>query len=97
MLSVDNLATLLEHFTYQPGWAFRVAQRHDGIHLWISFEVADARNPGVQTQCVETFVPPHRSAPEFYRWLHWRLCRIAIHEVDEFFVVDGQRLYDPHR
>lgn len=81
-----------------PGWRFAWYNKHDeGDVVEISFTVPNAREPGDQTQRVWTFVPPVSTEEEFYEWLRWRLRRIAIHEVNEFFLVDGQRVNDPHR
>jgi hypothetical protein len=88
---------LVRRFQYLPGWSFEVHGDPEGVRLDITFAVPDADGPGTsQTQCVRTLVPPFRADGDFYNWLRWRLERIALHEVREFFQVDGVKVFDPH-
>jgi hypothetical protein len=92
------LADWLADFTYWDGYAFSLHEHEEGPVLWIEFSVPDSRNPGqIQDQRVKTYIPPVTNADQFYRWLKWRLNRIAIHEVGEGFRVKGELIYDPHQ
>lgn len=91
------LAEWLAAWEYQPGWTFSLHEHPEGPLLRIEFTVPDSRNPGLmQDQGVWTFVPPCQTPEEFYRWLVWRLTRIAVHEVYEFARVRGELYLDPH-
>lgn len=79
-------------------WRFELHDHDEGPLLSISFTVPDSRQPGeMQDQRVWVFIPPMTRANDFYRWLRWRLARIAVHEVGEFFRVNGTIWADPHR
>lgn len=91
-----DIAPLLGRFHY-PECDFVLYRHAEGDLLSISFTVKDSRGPGDQTQRVWTFVPPMESEKQFFDWLLWRLERISIHEVREWFEVDGDLWADPHR
>jgi hypothetical protein len=94
-----QISEWLDSFSYMPGWTFTWYGGHpEGDQILISFTVPNSREPGsVQSQNVWTFVPPCNGPYQFYRWLRWRLHRLAIHEVDEFFKVNEEIVFDPHR
>lgn len=104
MLALADYRTIqewLDRFEYMPGWKFHVEPGHpEGTLIQIRFTVPDSYHSlELQAQGVWSFVPPVAcmDSERFFDWLHWRLTRIAIHEVGEFFKVDGKRPYDPHR
>lgn len=95
---IQDFEPLLDDFDYMPGWLFTTFKHTEGDLMVIEFTVVDANNPDeMQTQRVETFIPPCRTPRDFYDWLYWRLKRIAIHEVGEFFKIRGERFADPHQ
>lgn len=93
-----NYADWLNRIEYWPGFKFTLYEHDEGPVLSIEFSVPDSRKPGeIQDQLVWTFIPPCETDKQFFRWLKWRLDRIAIHEVGEALVIDGKLPFDPHQ
>jgi hypothetical protein len=68
-----------------------------GPHLRIVAKMEDTRNPGQMIDLgIDARIPPYRKAADFYHWVLWRLCEVAIHECREGFIVDGILWSDPH-
>jgi hypothetical protein len=71
--------------------------------LDITYWAPDAYNPReVREQKFRMTIPGNMGLEEeasplqWARWLMWALAYLAVHEVAEFFVVGGERLFDPH-
>lgn len=98
MLTVGEIEAELARVSYKPGWTFRVYQgRWEGLHLVIRTEVPDAYHEGENVVLdVHSFLPPLRDRWALHSWLTWRLARIEVHEMREFYRVDGQCWDDPH-
>lgn len=89
------LAQLLQHFTYKPGWWFRVERGA----LSIKAEVPDASDHGrTITLTFQKHLPPvqHMHHFDWQGWLFHTILEMERHEVQEFFRVDGRTPYDPH-
>lgn len=94
MLQAERpLRELLRHFTYRPGWEFRV---HQG-RLTITATVVDAYNP---TQNIplsfSQMIPLH--TPNYFDWTRWlfdQVMNVERHEAREFFQINGVPVYDP--
>lgn len=99
MLSTKEIQKHLERITYKPGWRFKAYDgRWEGQHLVITTVVPDAYHPGKDTTLdVHSMLPPMRDIDQLNEWLMWRLARIEVHEMREFFRVDGQVVNDPHK
>lgn len=98
MLTTAQLRGYLSKVTYKPGWEFEVYDgRWEGQHLVIRTVVADSYNPGENVALdVHSMLPPMENFSQFDNWLMWRLGRIEVHEMREFFKVDGKVVSDPH-
>lgn len=46
---------------------------------------------------VHSMLPPMRKEDDLKNWLMWRLARIEVHEMREFFRIDGEVADDPHK
>lgn len=100
------LEDLLARFTYKPGWEFTAdITPHGLITLTIRAMVHDADNPQnicpiTFTETIDPYIVKHRAdADERYwmKWLHSMIRRAEEHEIDEFFQVDGVKVFDPHK
>jgi hypothetical protein len=97
---VNTLAEIhaaLTEVTWFPGTSFGLADTAEGPTLTIYATWPDADEPDgnpLKLRIV-SHVPPFSSQREFYAWLDWRLCRIAVHEHGEWFRINGQRYRDP--
>jgi hypothetical protein len=97
-----GLVAVLGEFTYLPKWEFRLRQGLPQPGLWtlhVRTWVEDSRHPGTHGRGHWGFtVWDEPDAPREF-WVEWlRKCmrEIAMHEVDEWFLVGGVRLFDPH-
>lgn len=96
------LARLLGKLRYKPGWKFEIRQDAAGPwgwYLWILAEVEDAYHPGVRAQIANARPLPFGELPDdaWMRLVHSAIWSAEGHEIDEWFVVDGERPFDPHR
>lgn len=99
MLSTEQLREHLTKVTYKPGWSFTVYDGEwEGQHIVIRTVVHDAYDPTKTTALdVHSMLPPMDSIDQFNNWLMWRLGRIEVHEMREFFRVNGTPVSDPHK
>jgi hypothetical protein len=102
------LVRFLEKFRYRPRWTFQLYPDKDlpgfGWTLLINEWVEDTYNPGKWANIKAT-----AKVPEVYNsvmidedfwqeWMHGHVIPVLErHDSDEWFVVDGQRPFDPHR
>lgn len=96
------LKGILKNFTYKPGWKFRLEDFGSFLVLCIDAEVPCTDEPGrmINIRFRENFDPlVHRAMDEraWMRWLRERILDVEKHEIDEFFKVDGVKVFDPHR
>jgi len=98
VLTTAEIQAHLEKVTYKPGWEFEVYDgRWEGQHMVIRTKVEDTYNPGTMTTLdVHSMLPPMRDTDALNEWLTWRLGRIEIHEMREFFKVEGKVVFNPH-
>lgn len=100
-----ELEKLLAVFRYKPGWSFSLVSAFprtpwDPWRLQIEVaDVLDAYGSGTRSRFV-THIPVPTVPGDREMWM--RFLRDAVtsaehHERDEWFVVDGQRPFDPHR
>lgn len=98
MLTMREIQEHLEKVTYKPGWAFQAYEGlWEGHHVVIDAYLPDSYHPGQGvTVNIHSMLPPLEDTRALERWLMWRLGRIEIHEMREFFKVDGTVVSDPH-
>ena len=98
MLSTKQIQEYLDKVTYKPGWKFRCYDgRWEGQHLVITTVLPDAYDKGKTTTLdVHSMLPPMETIDQLNTWMMWRLGRIEIHEMREFYQVDGKLIADPH-
>lgn len=98
MLTTAEIATILEHVEYKPGWSIKVYDgRFEGQHIVITTVQVDAYNQAeTVTLDVHSALPPQADEQAFMSWLAWRIGRIENHEMREFLRVDGVCWSDPH-
>lgn len=85
---------VLKRFTYRPGWKFSV----DSGLLRVYMTVTDANPPhGEMDLTFSQPIPPHiYEGFDWIRWLYDQLRTVEMHELQEFFRIDGRVVFDPH-
>lgn len=97
ILTRAELEDDLGRISYKPGYRFALFDHpHEGTWLRIVATVPNSTNGGTIDLGIDVPIPPMETIDQFHRWLHWRLTRHEIHEVCEWFKVDGVAPYDPH-
>lgn len=89
---------ILRRVTYRPGWTFRVLE---GRTLLIDARVIDTDDHSRNILVTFTVgLPDPRlmaATIDWQRWLFEQLREVEDHERAEFFKVNGQKVYDPHK
>jgi len=101
MLTTLEIQEHLKRITYKPKWSFKY---YDGIwegpHLVIHCSaIDDSFNPGKKTVLdIHCFLSPNdiASTEALETYLMYRLARIEVHEMREFFKRDGKVVSSPH-
>lgn len=100
LLTHENLHDLLAVVTYKSGYALQVFQNpYEGPYLSIKLTTANASDAEKTVDLkINSPIPnvARLNAASFYEWLLERLIKVEIHEVCEFFQVEGRKWYDPH-
>lgn len=98
MLSTAEIEQELQRLSYKPGWHISIYEgAWEGQHIVIRTSVPDAYNPGSEVVLdVHSMLPPQDSVASLHRWIAWRLGRLEVHEMREFFRRDGKAIFDPH-
>lgn len=100
------VASMVSRITYKPGWHIEPHRRPELGGAAVSFMtmVPDARQELLHAKISlgATFIVPHHilqdhAEDRFWLWIQDRLHYIECHESDEWFRVDGQIRFDPHR
>lgn len=99
MLSTAELQNILKKVSYKPGWSFEIYDGEwEGQHLRITTVVPNAYSLNDNLEIdVHSVLPPIPDEQYFHIWLMKRLARIEVHEMREFYRVDGKIVDDPHR
>jgi hypothetical protein len=93
VLTVEGIRAHLERLSYKDGWSFDVYEgRWEGPHIVIARRCA----LGAVVLDVHSMLPPMRDTVALEEWLAWRLGRLEVHEMREFFKRDGRVIFDPH-
>lgn len=98
MLTTKEIQDHLARVTYKPGWSFEAYDgKWEGQHIVIRTSVPNAYNTKENTDLdVHSMLPPIPDTNYLNSWLMWRVARLEVHEVREFFKVDGKIVDDPH-
>lgn len=98
-----SLRQLIADLTYKLGWRFMLSdpdfRSFDMATLLIRYNAPDAYQPERTIPITARFPVPYLpglSCDEWMRWLHSLIMQVEMHEVGEFFVVAGERPFDPH-
>jgi hypothetical protein len=80
-----------------PRYKWRVMAKGDGFLLQLIFVFQDSQSGELEEQrCRKWYVSPHSTDTEVLRTAY-KACEAALlHELDEFFLVDGQQIHSPH-
>lgn len=97
-MTLIDVQDYLARLTYKPGWSFAAyLGKWEGLHIVINTKTQDAFKPDAMVELdVQTFLPWPENSYELERWLMWRLGRIEIHEMREWFKRDGKVVDSPH-
>lgn len=99
MLNNQQLKDGLKRVTYKPEFSFYIYEPDDiqGVYILIEVSTRNAYNSKDTVQLeIKSPVPPMRNSYEFHRWLLWRIKQIELHELLEWFKIDGECMIDPH-
>lgn len=98
-MNAAQVARWLRYVEHRPGWTFTVTEHpFEGVMVRVEVDTVNTyRPPDPITLGIDSFVPPCRTAAQFYDWLLWRLHRIESHECREWFRVNGTAWRDPHK
>lgn len=88
------LKEILRSFTYRPGWRFSVEDKH----LVVRATVIDTDNPNQEVPLGFEISLPSFTDPVFdwTDWLFRQIMTIEQHEAQEFFKINGVKVFDPH-
>lgn len=90
MLTEIELVHRLFEQKYMPGWRIHGIIDREGPAMVIRATVLSSVDPTETTDLrIVTYVPPMRTLQEVDQFVHWRLERMAIHEVAEWHRVNG--------
>jgi len=91
----------LKDFQYKPGWKVGVEfDSRSYMHfLRITMMVPNRDNPREVIPVMQASALPEwdQGEEDFWRYLRSRLHDLECHEADEMFLVNGKRVFDPHK
>lgn len=103
-MPTHRMEELLKTFSYKEHFKFRIIHDFgygDMGRLSCTMIVPDTEAfPGRRHPIpiiFEQSIPPIYSEEEFWRFLRDAIHVMETHEADEWFVVDGQKMFDPHK
>lgn len=99
MLTLAELANVLDTVTYRAGWSLSVREidPYQGPFFTILATVPNAYQPEQTVDlAIHSPIPPMPDPAAFLAWLAWRLSRVELHECLEWFQVAGKPWRDPH-
>jgi hypothetical protein len=101
--TVEEVTTWLDGVTYKDGVTITPELGEPYTVIVIRMKSADTRAPAIALEDVTVthrFTMPARAVVgdrrSFIGWLRQILGRVELHERDEWLLVDGRRLFDPH-
>lgn len=93
----QELQELLNNFSYRPDWEFFIEESR----LRIRARVQDADSHGKLIPLQSAIqLPPYNALARGWDWIRWlrnELIKIETHELDEFFQINGVKVFDPHK
>jgi hypothetical protein len=93
MLNDAEVAARVARQRHLPGWGFTTRMGEEGLILRIEPRVYDADTMQETVLGIDTYLPPMRDERAVDEFIHWRLQRIALHEVNEQHRVDGKPVH----
>jgi hypothetical protein len=103
MYEPPGLSDLIDSIIYKPGWSFSLRNKieEDGsgglIFQVVSF-TDDSMDPAEKIMVRHNFLVPSASYNQrtWIAWLRNRIADVENHELNEFFKIDGERVFAPH-
>ena len=96
--SIVRLARLLLHVTYKDGWTFLPSVEADEPALTIYRSVPDANPPHAVGMITSKYdIDMGGSDAEILCAVYDGILEVETHEASEWFRVDGETVFDPHR
>ncbi len=104
-LTIDDCERIVASVGYKPGWAFRVEKppmSGGPIGIGMQAQVPCAYHPEITTVVRGLASMEERyflamDADRLSRFVFDAVMEIERHEAQEHFLVNGERVYDPHR
>lgn len=93
-LDVEPLRNILRQFTYKPGWTFNIRDDMLAIRL-LAPDTDNVEN--IISVNNEVVIP--RFVDERFPWDRWlldQIMNVERHEAQEFFKINGVKVFDPH-
>lgn len=101
MITIEQAQSIIHRLTYKPGWKFHLDfYTVDKVSLAISFDTENAYEPGqiVKIGFRQVLTPSTLISEEsFIAALMSIIDRAERHETREWFKIDGQMPFDPHK
>ena len=103
-MKFTDFERIVKRIDYKPGFNLNIdyALEHRGAaRLWLQMDVEcaykrDGTKASVQSaDLIHTDI--FHSDQEAVRYLYGRIRSLEMHELDEWFLYDGVRLFDPHK
>jgi hypothetical protein len=92
---------MLKRISYKPNVRLGLSLESDIAILRITIKTPDSNNPEMDVLISHTDAIPLSTLltmdfDRFVQWVHTRVRIMEIHEMGEFFRVDGRMIADPH-
>lgn len=101
-----RIRALLERIQYRPGWRIEMPadrfERHEVLELLVIAEVPDTYHPerigkvAHRRPITTREMADHLPDRELLLMIREQLHEVERHEADEWLLVDGRRIFDPH-
>lgn len=93
----EQWGDLVGRVRYKTGWKLEVLPGEGDSILRVSVLTQDADGTGLPITVIFKYILPDVSgSEEAIRAICQTLAQVEMHEVAEFFLVSGVRVYDPH-
>lgn len=97
-LSLFRLTKILESIKYKPGYQFNMTGWPENPGIRLMMPVQDAYPPYHNTTVTFDFsqIPAFYDENSFIVWVRERIRDMECHEMDEWLLVNDERMFDPH-
>lgn len=103
MYEPPGLREIINSVAYKPGWNFAMVEHFDpdgsgGLIFRINSWTDDSMKPERQIAVRHNFLIPPASYNKqtWIAWIRNRIADVENHELNEFFKVEGERVFAPH-